>query len=133
MEEQQKSIVLHPELSYKITGILFDVFNTLGSGHKEKIYQQSVAAALTEANIKFAEQVYVPIQYKGRKVGTYYLDFLIEDKIILELKQGKFLPKSVYRQVIGYLQVLNLELAIIGCFAFDCVVPRRIINIKNTP
>lgn len=133
MEKYRNSTLLHPELSYRINSVLFDVYNNLGSGHKEKIYQQAVAAGLTDAHIKFIEQVHVPLIYKGKKVGTYYLDFLIEEKIILELKQGKFLPKAVYRQVIGYLEALNLELAIIGCFTFDCVVPRRIVNIKNIP
>lgn len=82
-------------------------------------------------NISFEEQHYIPLIYGDKNIGAYYLDFLIEGKIILELKRGKYIPINIINQTKKYLSALDLELAIIGCFAFDCVVPKRIVNQKN--
>jgi GxxExxY protein len=108
--------LLHPELSFTVNGVLFNVFKQLGGGH--------------EAKIKYKEQYYVPLTFNNKTVGKYFLDFLIEDKIILELKRGRYLPINILNQTKGYLSALNLELALIGCFAQDTVVIKRIINIK---
>ena len=123
-----KKDLIYPELSFKINGILFEVFNLIGGSHPEKTIQKAVAAMLDKKGHDYAEQFYVPIKVADKIVGKYFLDFLIEDKIILELKRGRYLPKNVYKQVGQYLQSLNLPLAIVGCFAHDCVVIKRIIN-----
>ena len=80
--------LLYPELSYKIVGTLFQVSNKLGGGYLEKYYQKAVAECLKTEGLKFAEQVHAPFMFNGVKIGQCFLDFLIEDKIILELKKG---------------------------------------------
>lgn len=120
---------LYPELSYKIRGCLFDVHNALGGGHKEKYYQKAVAQALKTKNISFVEQYYVPIKFQDILVGKYYLDFLIEDEIVLELKRGRYTSVGVINQTKQYLKALNLKLAIIACFATDAVITKRMINL----
>ena len=75
--------MVYPDLSYKVVGILFDVYNELGFGFSESHYQKAISLALIEKNIKFKEQVYNPVYFKEQIVGKYFLDFLIEDKIIL--------------------------------------------------
>ncbi|MFA5128115.1 MAG: GxxExxY protein [Patescibacteria group bacterium] len=123
--------LLYPDLSYIINGILFSVYRQLGGGHKESYYQKAVATALRDKGIKFVEQYYVPLKYNNQIVGKYYLDFLIEDKIVLELKRGKYLVAKVIDQTNQYLKTLNLQLAIIACFTYTGVTPKRIININN--
>ena len=89
MEEKKTSYIvkrddlLFPELSFQLNGILFDISKHLGGGHREEYYERAVRIALQEARIPFREQVYVSLQYKGKNIGRYYLDFLIDDKIIL--------------------------------------------------
>jgi GxxExxY protein len=116
------------ELSYKINGVLFDVHNQMGGNHHEKYYQKAVAIGLQDKKIKYQKQYYVPLQMNGQNVGKYFLDFLIEDKVILELKRGRYIPRNIYTQTKKYLSALNLQLAIVGCFTTDCVVIKRIIN-----
>ncbi len=124
----KRADLLYPDLSYKVTGILFDVFREIGGGHEERYYQKAVAIGLKSKNIKFSEQYYVPLKFNDEIVGKYFLDFLIEDKIILELKRGKFLTARVIDQTKKYLQTLELELALIACFTYNGVFSKRIIN-----
>ncbi|MBU2542817.1 GxxExxY protein [Patescibacteria group bacterium] len=123
-----KKDLIYPELSFEINGTLFDVFNLIGGSHPEKTIQKAVATILQKKGLSFVEQHYVPVKIEDKIIGKYFLDFLIESKIVLELKRGRYLPKNVYNQVEQYLQSLNLPLAIVGCFAHDCVIIKRIIN-----
>ena len=106
----RRADLLYPDLSYKINGILFDVYKQLGGGHKESYYQKAIAVALKERGIKFVEQYYVPLKFNDQVVGKYYLDFLIEDKIVLELKRGKYLVAKVIDQTSQYLKTLVLPI-----------------------
>jgi GxxExxY protein len=117
-----------PELSYKIVGVLFDVYNVVGPGHLERVYQRAVAEALKERKLKFIEQVSAPLVFKGKAIGKYLLDFLIEDKVVLELKQGDRFRKSNIDQVLAYLASTNRELAILANFTQQGVLFRRIVN-----
>lgn len=97
--------LLYADLTGKVIGILFDVYNTLGHGLQEKVYQKAVAVALESAGIKFKEQLYAPMTYLGKRVGSNFFDFLIEDKLVLELKKGDRFVKSHIDQVYQYLEV----------------------------
>lgn len=72
--------LIHPELSYKIIGILFEAYNDLGHGLQEKYYQRAVALRLKQVGIKFLQQVKVNLKFKNNNIGNYFLDFLIDDK-----------------------------------------------------
>ncbi len=120
--------LLYPELSFEINGVLFKVFKYLGGGHKESYFQRAVAVGLKNRGIEFKEQYYVPVKFEDEIVGKYFLDFLIGDKIILELKRGKFIPAHIINQTKEYLEVTKCKLAIIGCFTHTGVVIKRIIN-----
>lgn len=85
-----KENLVYPELSYQLIGILFTVSNELGGGHLEKIYQKAIAVEFKKAGLKFNEQVKIPLLYQDRPLGNYYADFIIDDKIVLEIKKIKF-------------------------------------------
>lgn len=123
--------LIHKELSYKVVGILYDVYNTLGYGHKEKHYQRAIAAAFKSEKITFQEQVSYSINYKETNIGRYFLDFLVDDKIVLEIKKGPHFPKSHMDQILGYLKATELELAILACFTPTGVRTKRILNGKK--
>ena len=125
----QKQDLLYPELSYIVTGILFDVYNELGPGHQEKYYQKAVAVGLKNKKILYEEQYYVPMKYAGQTVGKYFLDFLIEGKIVLELKRGLYIPQKVIFQTKQYLTTLQLQLGMVAIFTGNGVVVKRVLNL----
>ncbi|MDP3956407.1 MAG: GxxExxY protein [bacterium] len=67
--------LVESELSYKVVGILFDVYNALGGGYQEKYYQKAIARELRIRGIFFEEQVCIPLVYKTVSLGRYFLDF----------------------------------------------------------
>jgi len=117
-----------PELSYQIVGSLFEVSNELGAGHLERVYQRATAMALQERGIAFREQVRVPLQFSNTPVGWYQLDFLIEDAVVLELKQGERFKAANIKQVNVYLQSAQKPLAILANFCKEGVLFKRILN-----
>ncbi|HPN96622.1 MAG TPA: GxxExxY protein [Candidatus Moranbacteria bacterium] len=120
--------LIYPDLSYKIVGILFGVYNAIGSGYQEKHYQRAVKKEFLENDIKFTEQAPVTLYYKGDKLGAYYFDFIVENKIVLELKcASKFYPKDI-KQVLGYLKAKNLDLGILACFGKNGLIYKRILK-----
>lgn len=122
--------VVYKELSYVIVGILFEVFNEIGYGYQEKHYQKAIEKSFFSNKIKFKSQVPYKIKFKGEEVGRYYLDFLIEGKIILEIKKGNYFAKRNINQVNGYLKATGLKLAILANFTSDGVKFKRLLNIK---
>ncbi len=122
--------LIYPELSYKIIGILFSVFNEIGYGYQEKYYQKAITMILKESGISFKEQISAPLQFRGNKIGHYHLDFLVEDKLVLEIKKGDRFLKSNIEQVYAYLKRFNLKLGIIANFTKEGLRFKRIVNIK---
>ena len=121
---------VYKELSYKIVGILYEVYNELGYGFKEICYERAIKKCFIEKGIEFKEQIPFKLSFKGEVVGTFYLDFLVDDKIILELKRGNYFSKKNIEQVNEYLKITGKKLAIIANFTPNGVSYKRIINIK---
>lgn len=122
------SYIVHPELSYKLMGVLFDVHSSLGNRYQEKYYQRAIEEGLKKKNLAFKKELSVDLQYNGKKIGKYFLDFLIEDKIVLEIKVvPRLLPKD-FKQVLAYLIAHNLHLGILANFRTDSLTYKRILN-----
>src|SRR3989304_9266910 len=94
--------LIFPELSYKLVGIMFDVYNALGAGLKEKTYENAVRKAFEEEELSYNQQLFVPVKYKDEVVGKLFLDFLVEDKVVVELKVGDRFNKGNIDQICGY-------------------------------
>ncbi len=120
--------LVHPELSYQIVGALYDVYNAIGPGHLERVYQKAVTEALKERGLSFNEQIQADLVYNGKPVGKYILDFLIENVVVLELKQGDRFRRFNIEQVVAYLKASNLKLAILANYTTQGVLFRRIVN-----
>lgn len=110
---RRKDLIL-PELSYTIVGALFEVFDQLGSGHRERYYYLAVYKALEKRGLKVKTQVSIPLEFDGLKIGKYFLDFLIEDKVVLELKINKRFYKKDFEQIKDYLKVSGCQLGILA-------------------
>jgi GxxExxY protein len=120
--------LVHKELSYIIVGILFKVYNELGGGYQEKYYQRAVALELKRHNISFREQVPIDLIYKENKIGKYYLDFVIENKIVLEIKvTPRFYSRDI-KQILAYLKRTGLMLGILASFSKGELKFKRILK-----
>lgn len=119
--------LLYPELSYKIIGCAYSVYNAIGAGHLEKVYQRALAVAFRNAGLNFEEQLEYDLQYAGQTIGVGRLDFLVEKKIVVELKRGNFNP-AAFAQVLEYLQSKDLELGLLIRFGKEQVHSRRVLN-----
>jgi len=113
--------VLYPELSYSITGILFSVHNELGQYAREKQYGDLIEKKFDEIKIPYKRELAIS------NTGNI-LDFIVEDKIILEVKAKKLLITEDYYQVKRYLTALNKKLGILVNFRKKYIVPKRILN-----
>ena len=125
-----KKDLLFPELSYKIVGCAYEVFNAIGGGHKEKTYQNAMRIALREAGMKFTEQHYYPVVFSKIPVERGFFDFFIEESILVELKSlGRF-TKGDFDQVNNYLGNSGIKLALLITFGQDEVRIKRMVNFK---
>lgn len=125
----ERQDLIYPELSYKLVGLAYNVFNELvGHGHLEKIYQKAYAKELKEAEIVFKEQAPYKVIYKEEVIGNNYLDFLIDDKVIVELKRSDFHTKKYIDQVSNYIKVSDLKLALLINFTSNGVRIKRVVN-----
>lgn len=120
---------IYADLSYKIIGILYDVCNDLGFGHKEKIYQKALEKAFKDSKLSFIREAPTKINYRGKPVGIYYFDFLIEDKIILETKVRDYFSAKDIDQLYSYLKAKGLKLGIIAHFTKSGARIKRVVNI----
>jgi len=110
-------------------GELFAVHTELGSGHKENFYQKAVAEEFRNSGLKFQEQLPAKITYRGKIIGIYYFDFLVDDKIVLEIKVRNYFSEKDIKQLYAYLKAKNLKLGIIAHFTKSGVKFKRIANI----
>ncbi len=133
MSEKNKARkdIIYADLSGQIIGVLLDVYNQLGHGYPEKTYQKAVALAFTKAGLKHIEQLYVPVIFDGKVVGKNYFDFLVEDKVVVEIKRGDYFVKSHIDQVNKYLISKNLKLGILAYFAPRTVHLKRVVNLGD--
>lgn len=109
-------------------GIQFRVHRELGNSLQEKYYQRAVASAFRKEGIAFEEQAPVTLTFDSSPVGRYLVDFVVEDKIILEIKAVSRLTLREFRQVDGYLRILNKELGLLVNYRTQELMFRRILN-----
>jgi GxxExxY protein len=129
MSEKNPDII-YKDLSYKIIGIAYNIFNELGPGHKEKYYQNAFALAFKNENIKFQRETYTPLIFNNKVIGKYFLDFEIEEKIVLEIKRGERISRRDIEQLYTYLKSKNLKLGLLIRFTEQGAIAKRIVNLK---
>lgn len=121
--------LLYPELSYEVVGCAYEVFKELGYGHSEKTYQLALAILFKEKKWTFREQVYFPVKFRNTILKKRFLDFEVGGKIVVELKKDYHFSKAHIDQVLEYLKISKLKLAILINFGKEGVDFRRIVNV----
>lgn len=119
------------ELICEIRGAIFDVYNELGPGLLESVYEEALVFELKESGLKVGRQVEVPIRYKGNELKTpLRLDLLIENQVIVELKSVEEMKPVFAKQLLTYLRLLNKRVGLLVDFSSNNIREgiRRIAN-----
>jgi len=122
------SQLVYADLSYKITGILFTIHNELGKFRNEKQYADAIEHYLKKFGIKYERERVLPPSFENESPGRNKIDFLIKNKVILEIKAKRFLVKDDYYQIKRYLVALNKKLGLLVNFRQKYLTPKRILN-----
>lgn len=122
--------LIYKDECYQIIGLIYEVYNDIGFGHKEKFYQNAVANIFSENKIPFKRELKAKITYKGKNIGYYFFDFLVFDKMVVELKQRNYFSKKDIEQLYSYLKAMNLKLGLLIYFTKSGIRYRRIVNLN---
>jgi len=124
-------MAIQDDLTYKIIGCAIEVHNTLGNGFQEVIYQRCLAIELQKANISFQRELEQALFYKEISVGTRRVDFVIEEKIILELKAVIQLEDVHLAQAKNYLTAYNFDIGLLINFGSKSLEYKRIFRTEK--
>lgn len=119
---------MHKELSYAIVGAALEVHKTLGTGFLEKVYHRALAHEMLLRNLAFKDHCSLPVRYKGQLVGEYEADFVVDGKIIVEIKAAQALQEAHMAQARHYLAATGFQLAILLNFGSPILQRERVIK-----
>lgn len=109
MNEEKK----YRELIYKIIGVYYDVYNELGHGFLESVYQKSLGIALRSEGLEVSWPIAIPVSFRGQQVGHFEADMLVEKCVLLELKAMRQLDRSHEAQLRNYLRATDIEVGLL--------------------
>ncbi len=122
------SSLLYSEDTYKIIGICMEVRRELGKGFNEVVYGDALEIEFIDNNINYSREAKYAISYKGNLLPhKYQADFIVENKIVLEIKAISSLTSSHLKQTLNYLAVSNLKLGLLINFGEDSLKHKRVI------
>ena len=106
----------HSELTNIIIGVFYEVYNELGFGFLESVYRKSFRLALIEKGLTVEEEVATPVYFRGKKVGDFKADLIVNKVILIELKTAETLVAAHEAQVLNYLRATSLEIGLLFNF-----------------
>jgi len=118
--------LLHKELTNKILSCFYTVYNTLGFGFLEKVYENAMMIELTKQGIRAEKQKPIKVYYSNNMVGEYFADIIVEDTIIIELKAAECLIEEHELQLINYLKATDKEIGLLLNFGKKPEFKRKI-------
>lgn len=107
------SSILHKELTGSILKLFYEVYNELGYGFLEKVYQNALYNELKNNGFEVESQKQIKVYYKNIEVGEYYADLIVNDKVILELKATEAITEAHEFQLLNYLKSTNIEVGLL--------------------
>ncbi|MFQ5420391.1 MAG: GxxExxY protein [Anaerolineae bacterium] len=118
--------MLHKEKTQSIIGAFFDVYNKLGNGFLEKVYENALAHELRKRGHKVQQQATIDVYYDEQLVGKFFADLLVDDCIIVELKAVEELHPRHEAQLLNYLKATNVEVGLLLNFGPKAVFKRKV-------
>ena len=127
--KNRSGVLLHGDLTQKIIGYCYEIHKQYGSGQKESLYQNALEEKLDINHIPFKREAVIVISSEdtGKKIGSHRLDFVVEEKVILETKAIKFTPVKLEQQLFSYLRNSPYEVGLMVNFGSSRLYIRRII------
>lgn len=123
--------MLYQELTNKIIGAFYKVYNTLGYGFLEKVYENSLKIELRRLGLKVEQQKNIKVNYEGFEVGDYFADLVVEDTVILELKAAEAICEEHEAQLLNYLRATDKEVGLLFNFGKEAKFVRKVYSNKN--
>ena len=120
--------MLDDQLTYRVIGCAMKVHNTLGSGFQEVIYQRALAIEMSRAEIDFGREVEQPIYYEGIEIGSRRADFIVDKRVVVELKAVTTLEDVHLVQAKNYLAAYGFDVGLLINFGGQRLEHRRIFN-----
>ena len=105
--------LIHSELTEKIIGVFYDVYNELGYGFLESTYAEATVIALEQAGLVVQREYPVPVWFRGVRVGQYFADVMVNEKILLELKTARNIDSAHEAQLLHYLRATEIEVGLL--------------------
>ncbi|MDO9186634.1 MAG: GxxExxY protein [Bacteroidia bacterium] len=118
----------HSEITGKILKAFFNVYNTIGYGFYEKVYENALSIELKKLNLKCENQRPVTVYYEGNIVGSYFADIIVEDKVIVELKAVDLIIEEHEIQLVNYLRATEMEVGLLLNFGTDPQYKRKVLS-----
>ena len=116
----------HRSLTDQIIAAFYSVYNALGYGYLEKVYENAMVLELRHRNLEVQPQAPIIVRYRGQVVGEYYADLLVAGKVIVELKAAKDLAPEHEAQLLNYLQATSIEVGLLLNFGPEPTVKRKV-------
>jgi GxxExxY protein len=120
--------LLHRHITNRIIRAFYNVYNNLGPGFLEKVYENALAIELRKMRFNVGQQQPLKVYYDGENVGNYYADLVVEDLIILELKVAEAINEAFEAQLLNYLNATEIEVGMILNFGPDPQFKRRVLT-----
>ena len=120
-----KGSLLHRDLTDKIIGIFYDVYNELGFGFLESVYEDAMVIALKEAGLRVERQVPTLVWFRNKLLSTFEVDLIVNGLIIIELKAVKQIAEAHIAQLIHYLRATSIEVGLVVNFGHKPEFKRR--------
>src|SRR5438309_12004372 len=118
----------HKEITDKIIKVFYEVYNELGHGFLDSVYERSLEIALNSLGLRVVRQIEIPVWFRGKPVGDFTADVLVEDCVLLELKAARALDSSHQAQLLNYLRATEIEVGLLLNFGLKPEFKRLIFD-----
>jgi len=117
----------HQELSAKVIGAFYEVYNTLGYGYLESVYKRALAVELSYLGLPIQQEVGFEVSHRGVPVGTYRADIIVSSSLIVEAKAGAHLDPNAAAHILNYLKTSRLRVGLVLHFGPKPVIKRVVL------
>ena len=116
------------DITEKIIGAAYKVYNTLGHGFLEKVYENALVYEMETENLEVKQQESIKVSYDGKVVGDYVADLIVNDRVVVEVKAAKRISKSNEAQLLNYLKATKIDIGLLINFGDRIRIKRRIFD-----